>query len=602
MELEGIKLDINNQEFLSALGLVTDTRKSLFLTGKAGTGKTTFLRYLKSVSPKNTAILAPTGIAAVNAGGQTIHSFFHIRPSLYPPTDKRLRTKAPKNEEDKTTIYETFKYSKEKIKMLSKLETLIIDEISMVQCDLLDVIDRLLRVYRKRRFEPFGGVQMVLIGDIFQLPPVTKDDEWTILSKFYETPYFFSSKAYKSLSPIFIHLEKIYRQKDEKFIQLLNRVRLDKAMDRDINTLNQRYDLNFDPPDEDDYITLSTHNYQVDRVNSDKLNNLDTESKIYLGSVNGKFKENDMPTKLELELKEGAQVMFVKNIYRSIERLYNGMIGRITKLEDEKIYVQTKEYDHPIMVERVVWENIRYKWNNRTNQLDEEIIGTFTQFPLKLAWAITVHKSQGLTFDKVIADLGSSFTYGQVYVALSRCTTLEGIVFKSKISNNEIKVDKRVLNFSQNKLPLKRIKNELTSGKADYHYYKALEHLKNGEFDQGIDEFYTARKFRNDLDEEKFKRALKVFSKRYLKTKDTSTISDLNNKDKASETFRSKVNERNDNRSDALNTGRNWSEDDLAFGDWNYDRMNPAHDPSDNPWIDVFGPGEEAEAAYWNTN
>lgn len=602
MELEGLKLDNNNQEFLSALGLVTDTRKSLFLTGKAGTGKTTFLRYLKSVSPKKTAILAPTGIAAVNAGGQTIHSFFHIKPSLYPPNDIRLRSKAPAKAEDKTTIYNTFKYSKEKIKMLSKLDTLVIDEISMVQCDLLDVIDRLLRVYRKRRYEPFGGVQMVLIGDIFQLPPVTPDNEWSILSRFYETPYFFSSKAYRSMNPVFIQLEKIYRQKNKWFIDILNRIRVNEATNEDLRVLNNRYEPHFEPSDDENFIILGTHNYQVDNVNQQKLKRLNTELKIYQGTVTGKFKSKDMPTNLRLELKEGAQVMFVKNIYRATETLYNGMIGKITKLEDDKIYVQTKEYDHPIVVEKVVWENIRYKWNNRTNQLDEEIIGTFTQFPLKLAWAITVHKSQGLTFDKVIADLGSSFTYGQVYVALSRCTTLEGIVFKSKISNNEIKVDKRILNFSQNKLPLTRIKNELSSGKADYHYYKALEHLKKGDFDQAIDEFYTAREFRNDLDEEKFKRALKVFSKRYLKTEFTNKTSEKNIRDKASETVRSKDVEQDINRSDALNNRREWSEDDLAFGDWNYDRMNPAHDPSDNPWIDVFGPGEEAEAAYWKTD
>ena len=602
MELEGLKLDNNNQEFLSALGLVTDTRKSLFLTGKAGTGKTTFLRYLKTVSPKNTAILAPTGIAAVNAGGQTIHSFFHIRPSLYPPTDRRLRTKALKDEEDKTTIYETFKYSKEKINMLSKLETLIIDEISMVQCDLLDVIDRLLRIYRKRRFEPFGGVQMVLIGDIFQLPPVTKDNDWSILSRFYDTPYFFSSKSYKSLNPVFIHLEKIYRQKDDQFIQILNRVRLDKSTDIDINILNQRYDPNFDPPDEEDHITLATHNYQVDRVNHVELKKLKTESKIYLGSVSGKFKENDMPTKLELELKEGAQVMFVKNIYRPNERLYNGMIGRITKLEDEKIYVQTKEYNHPIMVERVVWENIRYKWNNRTNQLDEEIIGTFTQFPLKLAWAITVHKSQGLTFDKIIADLGSSFTFGQVYVALSRCTTLGGIVLKSKISKNEIKVDHRVFDYSQNKLPLNRIIKELNSGKADSLYYKSLEYLKKGEFEQAIDEFYNARKYRDDLDEKSFKRALKVFSKRYLESKlNKESPGELNQETDMSEIQPYRISP-NINELNEQEQKQTWDNDELAFGDWNYDHMNPAHNPSENPWIDVFGPGEEAEAAYWNTD
>lgn len=366
--------------------------------------------------------------------------------------------------------------------------------------------------------------------------------------------------------------------------------------------MNKRYDPRFDPPDEEDYIYLGTHNYQVDNINDDKLNKLETKKEIYRGQVTGKFKEKDMPTKTELELKIGAQVMFVKNIYRSTERLYNGMIGKITSLEDDKIFVKTKEYDHPIMVERIVWENIRYTWNNKRNQIDEEIIGTFSQFPLKLAWAITVHKSQGLTFDKIVADLGSSFTFGQVYVALSRCTTLDGIVLKSKISQNEIKVDQRVLDYSRNKLPLNLIKKELNSGKADTHYYKSLVYLKKGEFENAIDEFYKAREFRDDLDEDKFKRALKVFSKRYLKSKKNKESPATQNQEIDMSKIQPKRTDRQNNISDDLKRKKTWDDDELAFGDWNYDHMNPAHNPSENPWIDVFGPGEEAEAAYWNTD
>ena len=592
MEIEGIKIDESNREFKAALELVKGTRRSLFLSGKAGTGKTTFLKCIKELDLKRTAVLAPTGISAVMSGGQTIHSFFHIRPGVYRPDDSRLRTKAAKDDENKTTIFNVFKYKAFKKDIIRNLETLVIDEVSMVRCDLMDVLDRILQVFRGKIGVPFGGVQMVFVGDVFQLPPVVKDEESKVLSQYYDSRYFFSSNAFRNIDPVHIELKKIYRQTDQKFIDILNRIRVKEFTDEDLSIINQRYIPGFEPEEEENYIRLGTHNSQIEGVNEKKLEELPGEKMVYQGAVYEKFEEKDMVTSLKLELKVGAQVMVVKNMKISDRYIYNGMIGKITQFNEDTIKVHIDELGDEVDIERVTWENIEYHWDSKAKEVKEKVVGTFTQFPLKLAWAITVHKSQGMTFDRVFADLSGSFERGQVYVALSRCVSLDGLVLKGKLRPSDVKMDQRVLNFTHKQLGKDQIEQELISGKADYHYYRSLNYLKQGEIEEAIDEFYRAYHFRNDLDKEYFKRALKVYAKRYF---------DNNQPEKS---------KRNDQITRDVPSGptgpkeslrRNWQDDELEMGDWNFDRNNPAHDPSENPWIDVYGPGEEAETAYWNT-
>lgn len=364
---------------------------------------------------------------------------------------------------------------------------------------------------------------------------------------------------------------------------MLNKIRTGDVYDHDLGIINSRYEPGFEPSADEDFIILGTHNYQVNKVNDDKLRTLDTDKKIFQGHVWGKFKEKDMPTKYRLELKVGAQVMFVKNIYSPLRTIYNGMIGKITKIKEDKICVKTDEYPDEFEVERITWENIRYKWDNNTNELKEEIVGTFTQFPLKLAWAITVHKSQGLTFDKLIADLGSAFTFGQVYVALSRCRSLNGIILKSRITSKEIKVDQRVIRFSNNRLSTDEIQKELISGMADYHYFQALTLIKELEFEQAREEFEVARSLFSGFDEDKFEKAILLESKR--KGEEIQLQNFIDDEYEVERAY-----------------DHEYERDDLATGDWDYNPNNPAHDPSQNVWIDVFGPGEEAEVAYWNTH
>ena len=413
---------------------VKNTGTSIFLTGKAGTGKTTFLRALKDKLPKRMVVVAPTGIAAINANGVTIHSFFQLPFAPYVPN----------------SIFKTegiFRVSKEKQRILRTLDLLVIDEISMVRADLLDSVDMVLRRYRDRS-TPFGGVQLLLIGDLQQLPPVVRDEEWTLLGKYYDSPYFFSSLALKQTGYITIELKHVYRQNDLEFLSLLNKIRDNKADQDTFNRLNNRYIPNFVPPSDTDYIRLVTHNYQAQIINEGKLAELPGVSRQYKASITGEFPEQSYPTEFVLELKENAQVMFVKNDSTGKGRYYNGMLGKVVSTTPRDVTVKGNETGELIDLLPEEWTNAKYVLNKDTHEIEEEVEGTFKQFPLRLAWAVTIHKSQGLTFEHAIIDAQHSFAHGQTYVALSRCKTLEGLVLSSPLSTNAVICDEKVHQFN----------------------------------------------------------------------------------------------------------------------------------------------------------
>ena len=436
---------IENSKLQLALDFVRFTNQNLFLTGKAGTGKTTFLHHLKKELHKRMVVVAPTGVAAINAGGVTIHSFFQMSFGPQVPQSKPAQTISnPSGLNAPTSIK---RYSKEKINIIRSLDLLVIDEISMVRADLLDGIDEVLRRFRDRH-KPFGGVQLLMIGDLQQLAPVVKEDEWNILKSYYDTCYFFSSRALKQSSFISIELKHIYRQSDEKFIHLLNQIRENKADSITLGELNKRYIPNFDPKTEDEFITLTTHNYQAQEINQTRLKELKTKSHYFEANVYDEFPEYLYPTDFKLAIKVGAQVMFVKNDSSPEKRYYNGKIGTIIQIDEDFIEVECKDDSEPIIVERTQWQNAKYGLNKQTQEIEEKVIGTFEQFPLKLAWAITIHKSQGLTFEKAIINARQSFAHGQVYVALSRCKTLEGLVLSTPIETTSIKNDNTVVSFT----------------------------------------------------------------------------------------------------------------------------------------------------------
>lgn len=422
-----------------AKDIILNTDTTLFVTGRAGTGKTTLLRYVAESSPKNTVVVAPTGIAAINAGGVTIHSFFKLPFAPFIPSvieAKKLIAGQKMRTEFRSVI--------------RSVDMIIIDEVSMLRADILDAIDVVLRHYRNSKF-PFGGVQMVFFGDMYQLPPVCVNDEWFILKDYYSTPYFFSAKVFEKQEIVCLELEKIFRQRDEDFVEILNQVRNNNISKENFNRLNDRYNPDFDLENNQDFVVLTTHNAVSDDINESRLIDIDSKTFIFDAAIKGDFPEYLYPVEQQIVLKKGARVMFTANDHINPERLYyNGKMGTVVELEDNNVYVTCDGEDDPIQVNYETWENNTFSYNRKENSVDVKTIGTFTQLPLRLAWAITIHKSQGLTFQKVAIDAANSFTSGQVYVALSRCTSLDGIVLLSPINSNSIMVDSRIQRFSKN--------------------------------------------------------------------------------------------------------------------------------------------------------
>lgn len=496
------QLDTNNREFQDALQLITHTRQSVFLTGKAGTGKSTFLKYICAHTKKKYVVLAPTGIAAINAGGVTLHSFFKLpfRPML--PDDPDLSLKDGR-------IFEFFKYRKQHRKLISEVELIIIDEISMVRADIIDCVDRILRVFSGQMRLPFGGKQLLFVGDVFQLEPVVPSDQKEILSLFYASPFFFSARVFKSINLVPIELQKVYRQTDPVFIGILDRIRSNTARSQELEILNARYFPSFVPKNEDMYITLATRRDQVDYINEKKLAELPGEEFVSAGKIEGDFPESSLPTQLNLSIKEQAQVIFIDNDHE--RRWVNGTIGMVSGIDEEgHVYVLLENgIEH--LVSPTSWRNYKYKYNEKEKRIEEEIVGTFEQLPIRLAWAITVHKSQGLTFNRVVVDLtGGVFAGGQTYVALSRCTSLDGLVLKSKVSSRDIFVRKEIVAFSAQFNDQQLIEKSLRESEAELLYGRAVRAFNQGHMEEAVEAFCAAVGKRNGLDNPLVRRLLRM--------------------------------------------------------------------------------------------
>ena len=502
-----MQLDLDNKEWQDALQIINYTRRSLFLTGKAGTGKSTFLRYVADHTKKKHVILAPTGIAAINAGGSTLHSFFRLPFHPLLPNDSCYSWRH---------IKETLKYTGAQRKLIREVELIIIDEISMVRADIIDFIDKILRVYT-RNPEPFGGKQLLLVGDIYQLEPVLKDEDRQLLQPFYPSSYFFNAKVWQQMPIVSIELRKVYRQSDERFIAILDRIRNNTSTPADLYALNSKV---IDHPSESNSplsslhspltITLAARRDIVDYTNEQHLAALDGDPVTFTGEIKGDFPETSLPTPMELQLKPGAQVIFIKN--DKDKRWVNGTLGTIEYIDEEEGLIGIITEDGSAWdVEREIWEHMRYTFNEKEQKIEEELLGTYTQFPIRLAWAITVHKSQGLTFSQVAIDFGGggAFAGGQTYVALSRCTSLEGITLKAPLRQSDIFVRAEVVQFANRYNDQTLIAQALQEGKADREYHDAVKAFDQGDFEQFLENFYKAIHSRYDIEKPHIRRFIR---------------------------------------------------------------------------------------------
>ena len=496
-----MQVDTQNKEFQDALKLIQYTRQSVFLTGKAGTGKSTFLKYVCEITKKKHIVLAPTGIAAINAGGSTLHSFFKL--PFYPllPDDPNFSLKGGK-------LHSFLKYTSAHRKLIKEVELVIIDEISMVRADIIDFIDKILRVYSQNMREPFGGKQILLVGDVYQLEPVLKNDEREIINRFYPTPYFFSARVFNEIELVSIELTKVYRQTDKVFVNVLDHIRTNTAGAADLQLLNTRYNTQIKENESDMYITLATRRDTVDFINEKKLAELPGDSTIFTGEIKGEFPENSLPTQMELEVKPGAQIIFIKNDYE--RRWVNGTIGTIAGIdEDETLYVITED-GKEVDVKKDSWRNIRYRYNDKEKKIEEEELGVFIQYPIRLAWAIPIHKRQGLTFSRVVVDFtGGVFAGGQAYVALSRCTSLDGIQLKKQITRGDIFVRPEIVSFAQRFNNRPAIEKALKQAQADVQYVEAVKQFDQGNFEGFLEQFFLAIHSRYDIEKPVIKRFIR---------------------------------------------------------------------------------------------